>query len=242
MRLPQSRTARSATAIGIAATAVLIVVGPGSTAALAGRMIGSPAIKNNTVRSIDVRNGTIKGLDVKDGSLTARDFSGTMRGTRGARGPRGLRGTQGPPGPAGTNGTGGTGAGQQQVLSWQVHHEIESGNDFTATEVSNTTVPADTQVEVVSFAIATDFDSCAATLSLRDTTNTVLASITWNSQTQAWGQPALSGGGAILTQPSTLTISGVCDYFSNPQPLPTYDATVTLAFTHRDTTATGSFN
>jgi hypothetical protein len=203
-------------------------------------MIGSPAIKNNTVRSIDVRNGTIKGLDVKDGSLTARDFSGKMRGARGARGTRGLRGTQGPPGPAGT---GGTGAGQQQVLTWQVHHEIESGNDFIATETSNATVPADTQVEVVRFTINTDVGSCRTTLYLRDATNTDLASITWNSQTQTWRQPALTGGGVILTQPSTLSLSGQCDSFSgNPQPLPTYDATVTLAFTHRDTTATGNFN
>ena len=84
---------RAAMAIGIVAATALVIVGPGSATATAGRLIGSAAIKDNTVRSKDVRDNTIRGKDVKDGSLTAKDFSGKLRGAKGQRGAQGPSGS-----------------------------------------------------------------------------------------------------------------------------------------------------
>ena len=82
-------------AFGIAATSAVLVVGPGPASAMAGNLIGSANIQNNSIRSIDIRNGTITGRDVKDGSLTAKDFSGALRGATGKTGPRGPAGAAG---------------------------------------------------------------------------------------------------------------------------------------------------
>ena len=66
MKLPKTRKARTAMVIGIAATATLVIVGPGSTGAMAGRMIGSAGIKNNSVQSGDIRNNTVQSADVRN--------------------------------------------------------------------------------------------------------------------------------------------------------------------------------
>lgn len=57
----------------VAGATVLAVFGGGT--AVAGSMITSAQIKNNTVKSIDVRNGNLKGVDIKDGALTGADVA-----------------------------------------------------------------------------------------------------------------------------------------------------------------------
>ena len=242
MRLPESRKTRSALAIGIATTAALMIVGPGSTAAIAGRLIGSPAIKDNSVRSVDVRNNTIKGIDVKDGSLRARDFSGKMRGATGATGKQGPRGAVGPAGVAGAPGAD-AGGEPSTTVSWQVHHQIDTSTTSGVTITSTDTIPADTQVEALRFTSSSDMGSCRTGLTLRDAaTQSVLARVDWNWNNQSWGSPQLSGGGTVTSQASALTISAWCDSMSGSESVPTFDLTATLALTQRDTTATGSFN
>jgi hypothetical protein len=56
----------------IAGALVISVVGAGG--AVAGGLITSKQIKNNTIKSIDVRNGSLTGTDVADGSLTGADI------------------------------------------------------------------------------------------------------------------------------------------------------------------------
>jgi hypothetical protein len=218
-------------AVGIAATAVLMVVGPGSTAAMAGRLIGSPAIKNNSVRSLDIRNGTVRGVDVRDGSLTAADFSGTMRG---ATGPAGKTGPRGPVG---------TGGGPDSIAAWNVHHELDSSNPNTIVVTSSDNVPAGTQIEAVKLTITGDFGACDyGGLQVRTGSGQILASSTWTSS-EGWSPAILPGGGFIASDSSAITLTAWCASGAGSQhPVPDFDASVTLAFTERSTTATTTFN
>jgi uncharacterized protein YjbI with pentapeptide repeats len=65
-----TRTTRTFTTV-VAGATVLAVFGTGT--AVAGGLITSAKIKNNTVKSIDVRDNNLKGVDVLDGSLTGAD-------------------------------------------------------------------------------------------------------------------------------------------------------------------------
>lgn len=56
----------------VAGATVLAVFGTGT--AVAGGLITSAKIKDNTVKSIDVRNNTLKSVDVRDGALTGADL------------------------------------------------------------------------------------------------------------------------------------------------------------------------
>jgi hypothetical protein len=83
--------------------ALFVALGGSSYAAV---RVGSPQIKNNTVRSVDlknndirsgdIRNGTIQGKDIHKGTLLASNFKAGQlpAGTAGQPGP------QGPPGPS----------------------------------------------------------------------------------------------------------------------------------------------
>jgi hypothetical protein len=261
VKLPEARKARTAMAIGIAATATLVIVGPGSTAATAGRMITGAAIKNNTIRSVDlrdngvrsvdivestvrsrdIRNGTVRGRDVRNGSLTAADFSGSMRGARGPVGATGPRGAVGPAGPPGTPGTGG--GGQESVAVWNVHHD--SANDvFSPAYTSSDTVPAGTQVEVVKLTITSGgFESCTSgTVAVRLEGNNQSVGSTAKEQGQPW-TAALPGGGVTGSEPSPILLQAVCrSEFGAQQSVPEFDAAVTLAFTERSTTPNSAFN
>lgn len=63
----------------IAAAVVLAVATTGG--AVAGGLVTSAKIKNNTIKSIDVRNGTLTGTDVADGSLGGADIAnGSLSG------------------------------------------------------------------------------------------------------------------------------------------------------------------
>ncbi|MGY2876027.1 hypothetical protein ACVW00_003217 [Marmoricola sp. URHA0025 HA25] len=57
----------------IAGAVVIALFGTGT--AVAGGLITSAKIKNNTVKSIDVRDGNLKGVDVADGSLSGADVA-----------------------------------------------------------------------------------------------------------------------------------------------------------------------
>jgi hypothetical protein len=57
----------------VAGAVVIALFGTGT--AVAGGLITSAKIKNNTVKSIDVRDNNLKGVDVTDGSLTGADLA-----------------------------------------------------------------------------------------------------------------------------------------------------------------------
>lgn len=65
----------------VAAAVVLTIAATGG--AVAGGLVTSARIKNNTIQSIDVRNGSLTGIDVKDGSLGAADLgAGAVKATK----------------------------------------------------------------------------------------------------------------------------------------------------------------
>jgi hypothetical protein len=57
----------------VAAAAVIAVATTGG--AVAGGLVTSAKIKNNTIKSIDVRDNTLKSADVRDGELLPQDVS-----------------------------------------------------------------------------------------------------------------------------------------------------------------------
>ncbi len=232
MKLRKTRKAHIALAIGIVGAATLVIVGPGSTAAMAGRLIGSAAIKNNAVRSIDLRNGTVQGVDVRDGSLTAADFSGTMRG---ATGPAGK---PGPPGPAGSGG----GRGPDSIVAWDVHHDPGPSNPSSVVLTSTDFVPAGTQIEALKLSVD-DFASCTyGSLSIVAGAGQILGSTSWTGSSQTWTLADLPGGGVITVDSTPLTLNASCTAFMAGQPVPAFDASVTFAFTARSSTPTATFN
>lgn len=77
--------------------AVAFVVGS-TSGAVAGGMVTSKQIKNNTIRSVDVKNGTLKLADISAAARAA------LQGQTGPAGPQGAPGVQGPPGPQGAEG------------------------------------------------------------------------------------------------------------------------------------------
>jgi hypothetical protein len=227
VNLPKTGKTRAATAIGVAAVSMAMVVGPGSFAADAARKIGSAAIKNNTIRSLDIRNETITGRDVKDGTLTPKDFSGTLRGATGPRGPVG---------PAGKDGT----AAGATIRSWRIHYDGGPENRFT---VAGGNVPTGTQVEVVGLALDGDAAVCDSGLQLYarlGSSGPQLASMDQGTERPA----ALVGGGFITSAATPITLDAYCfrDNGFTQAPVPAFDATVTLAMTKRDTTATAEYN
>jgi hypothetical protein len=232
VRLPQTPRTRSALAIGIAATSALLLIGPGSTAASAGRLIGSAAIKNNTIRSLDIRNETITGRDVKDGSLTVSDISGSLRG------PAGPRGVTGPRGPA---------ADPVTVATWTAHFESTPNIRNAIAVYTDTPVPAGTQVEAVKVTVTGDFSSCLgkADMSLQVTdfgTGTALGSVFYNVSDR-WLPARLIGGGIITSTPSKLRVLAQCGYGQGDGiVMPDFEVVTTLALTERNTTATTTFN
>jgi hypothetical protein len=227
VNFPKSPKTRAALAVGIAATAVVMIVGPGSTAATAGRLIGSAAIKNNTIRSLDIRNGTITGRDVKDGSLTAKDFSGALRGATGPRGPAG------PPGTAGGADSGDV----RTIKTWTVHND---GQPFLgrASFNSRDSVPAGTLVEVVSMVVTGDFSEChnrgTVALLMPGANESLALSEYGNGE---WMTSLPRGGGAIAATANPLVVSAICQG-EFVVPVPDFDAVITLAFTEGDTAGT----
>lgn len=105
MKITEQPRPRLAFAAGVAVTSLFVAAGgPGATAAVASRLVGSADIRDGSIRGIDIRDGSLRGADVRDGSLTAADFSGSVTGPPGAPGERGAPGATGAQGPVGAPG------------------------------------------------------------------------------------------------------------------------------------------
>ncbi|RNL66143.1 hypothetical protein EFK50_00490 [Nocardioides marmoriginsengisoli] len=77
--MKKSLKPRSTVMTVVVATVALILFGGGT--AVAGGLITSAKIKNNTIQSIDVRNNALTGTDVRDGSLGSADVKdGSLTG------------------------------------------------------------------------------------------------------------------------------------------------------------------
>ena len=66
---------RAGTTFGTVVAAALVLAVATTGGAVAGGLITSKQIKNNTIKSIDVRDGNLTGADVKDGGLTSADLA-----------------------------------------------------------------------------------------------------------------------------------------------------------------------
>jgi hypothetical protein len=66
---------RAGSTFGTVIIAVIVLALAGTTGAVAGGLITSAKIKNNTIKSIDVRNNNLRGVDIRDGSLTSADLA-----------------------------------------------------------------------------------------------------------------------------------------------------------------------
>jgi hypothetical protein len=62
----------------VIATAVIVLAG--GTGAVAGSLVTSAKIKNNTIQSIDVKNNALTGLDVKNSALNGADIADSSLG------------------------------------------------------------------------------------------------------------------------------------------------------------------
>ena len=240
-RLPKVRKAHAAVALGIAATATLVLVGPGSTAAMAGRMIGSAAIINNSIQSGDIRNDTIQSGDVRNSSIQGADVrNGSLDGRRLRR--RHARSHLAQPAlPSSRH----LWRGQQwtgSTSTWNIHNASPTGPYEGFQLISATNVPAGTQVEAVKLTLPDDVPGCpSAYMQVRaNGSSASVAASTWRNG--AWGTVSLQGGGVITTQSTPLTFTLYCQGDTEENPVPPFDASVTLAFTDRSAPATSSFN
>lgn len=66
---------RAGSTFGTVVAAAVVIALAGTGGAVAGGLITSKQIKNNTIKSIDVRDGNLKGVDITDGSLGGADIS-----------------------------------------------------------------------------------------------------------------------------------------------------------------------
>ena len=72
---------RAGSTFGTVIIAVIILALAGTTGAVAGGLITSKKIKDNTIKSRDVRDGALTGTDVADNSLTGSDVAnGSLTG------------------------------------------------------------------------------------------------------------------------------------------------------------------
>jgi hypothetical protein len=84
--------------VGAVAVGAALVVGLGSATAVAGDLIRSGDIKDNSIRSVDIQNGSIRQHDLADGALAS------LKGKQGPAGEQGPKGAQGPKGDTGLEG------------------------------------------------------------------------------------------------------------------------------------------
>lgn len=85
----------------VVAVGALVVALGGTSYAVT--QVGSPEIRDGSVRSVDVRNDNLRSADIKNGTLRRADFaSGVLE--QGERGPRGATGARGVAGPRGAQG------------------------------------------------------------------------------------------------------------------------------------------
>lgn len=127
--------AQSKAVLVAGALAVTLVVGA-TSGAVAGRLVTSKDIKDNTVRSRDLRDNAVKNKDIAAGAVSwGRSLDQATRETieglvqAGATGPQGEPGGQGPEGPRGPRGLPGGGVvGTETYLptDWE---EVNDGSD-----------------------------------------------------------------------------------------------------------------
>ncbi len=119
-----------------------------SGSSVAGSLLGSKDIKNNSVRSVDVKNGTIKLKDLSPklikqlAQLAGKDGANGVNGQNGAPGAAGANGA---PGAAGQDGADGSVAGVQ--TNWDAKDGATFVNDTTV-ELSNVGTPYGASVEI----------------------------------------------------------------------------------------------
>jgi hypothetical protein len=96
----------------VAGASVLVILG-GVGGAVAGTLVTSAAIKNETIQARDIGPGAVTRSEVRDGSLGVDDLSAFVQGelaeqaqdgAEGPAGPAGQTGPVGPQGPAGADG------------------------------------------------------------------------------------------------------------------------------------------
>ena len=131
------------TAAVVASAAMLVGLG-GVSGAVAGNLIGSADIKDDSVRSVDIHDGTVKQRDIKP-ALVERflaDQAGGEQGPAGPAGPAGKDGKDGAAGPAGPAGPAGKDGANAQALPYGVAKVKVSrgGNPATAWATYTTTV------------------------------------------------------------------------------------------------------
>jgi hypothetical protein len=125
MKLMSSRVAAVATG------AVVIAAFSGVGGAVAGSLVTSSQIKDDSVRSVDLKDGAAVGLaDLKPGARTALSQPGPA-GPRGPAGPAGSPGAPGAPGSNGTNGTNGVDAIKSVTAVTSLTDRPDSGTEGT---------------------------------------------------------------------------------------------------------------
>ncbi|HYH73125.1 MAG TPA: hypothetical protein VD764_07895 [Nocardioides sp.] len=136
-------TARSRGTVLIAAAAILAL--GASTGAVAGSLITSSQIKNNTIRSADVKNGAIKMRDLAPGVRSQVKVKALP-------GKDGVNGTNGVNGANGTNGTNGADGADGSVAGVQTTWDAKDGAtivDANTIRLSNAGTPAGASVEIL---------------------------------------------------------------------------------------------
>ncbi|MFS3129423.1 collagen-like protein [Nocardioides sp. Bht2] len=93
--------------IAVVAAGTMLVIGLGTTGAVADRLIGSSQIKAGAVKSKHIDNGTVSSSDLSASVRSQLSKAGTpgAKGATGATGPAGAAGPVGPKGDAGAPGT-----------------------------------------------------------------------------------------------------------------------------------------
>lgn len=129
--------------IAIAVLGACMLIGLGTTTAVAERLVNSQDIKNGTIRSVDVADGGLGLRDFNDFTKNRINQPGPVgpqgdKGNTGPQGPKGetgatgATGPAGPAGPAGANGTNGT-DGEDGVSGYYVKNvTVAVGADDSA--------------------------------------------------------------------------------------------------------------
>lgn len=72
---------RAGSTFGTVVAAAVVIAVASTGGAVAGGLITSKQIKNNTIKSIDVRDGSLTGTDIADGSIKGADVGDGSLGT-----------------------------------------------------------------------------------------------------------------------------------------------------------------
>lgn len=139
-----------------AGAAIVVTLGGGS--AVAGSLITSAKIQDQTIRSVDIATGGVASSELRDGSVNPRDLSpATKRYIASFAGKDGVDGAPGAPGAPGTPGEDGDVAGVQ--TNWTTLNDAEildknsvlvahNGGDGSAVQIENLNMPVQALQEI----------------------------------------------------------------------------------------------